>query len=96
MNDEGAAFIRSRSTLIWVALVTATIVSWRLGHHVGSVATGTGRLATLAIIAVAFVKVRLVGLYFMELRDAPSVLRGIFEGYCVAVCGLVIGMYLAG
>jgi hypothetical protein len=43
---------------------------------------------------VAFIKVRFVGLYFMELRDAPHVLRGLFEGYCLVVCAMILGFYL--
>jgi hypothetical protein len=46
------------------------------------------------IIAVAVFKLRLVGIYFMELREAPLPLRGIFEGYCVVLLGLLVGMYL--
>jgi hypothetical protein len=43
---------------------------------------------------VAFVKARLIGLYFMDLRHAPTALRVLFEAWCVAVCGTVIGLYL--
>jgi hypothetical protein len=45
---------------------------------------------------VAFIKVFLVGMYFMELREAPKVLRGVFCGYCLLVFGLVTGMFLLG
>jgi hypothetical protein len=43
---------------------------------------------------VAFVKMFLVGTYFMELREAPQVLRGVFLGYCLLVFSVVTGMYL--
>lgn len=87
------AVVGRRVALVWVVLVGATIVSWILGTDHG----GAGhRTASLLVILVAFVKLRLVGLHFMELRDAPPALRGIFEGYCVVVCGLVLGLYLAG
>lgn len=49
----------------------------------------------VAILLVAFVKIRFIGLYFMELKDAPLVLRALLEGYCLIVCGLLIGFYLA-
>jgi hypothetical protein len=48
----------------------------------------------LIIFVVAFVKVRFVGLYFMELRQAPVILRSLFEGWCVVVCLLLAGLYL--
>jgi len=82
--------LKNRTTVVWGALVALTIVSWQLGTHGSS-----HQLATTIITAVAFTKVRFVGMYFMELRDAPLPLRLIFEGYCVLVGLAVIVMYLA-
>ena len=59
------------------------------------VARSSHRAASTLILAVAFTKVRLVGLYFMELREAPTVLRLIFEAYCVVVFAAMLGLYLA-
>jgi hypothetical protein len=28
-----------------------------------------------------------------ELRSAPAWLRGAFEGYCVLICGVLLGLY---
>ena len=39
-------------------------------------------------------KVRLVGLDFMELRNAPIELRAVFEFYCFAVWAVLSGLYL--
>jgi hypothetical protein len=33
-------------------------------------------------------------LYFMELRETPAALRGLFEGYCIVVCTAVLGTFL--
>ena len=30
----------------------------------------------------------------MELREAPAVLRGLFEAYCVVVCTVVVSTFL--
>ena len=86
--------LRSPITAVWSLLIAATLLSWWLGtdHGFGNEQT----LAALTIIAVAFIKVRCVGLYFMELRHAPLPLRVAFEGYVVLVCGVVIGLYLSG
>ncbi|MFZ0715811.1 cytochrome C oxidase subunit IV family protein [Mycobacterium sp.] len=51
------------------------------------------QLASVIILLIAFIKVRLVGMYFMELREAPNVLRGLFEAYCVIVCSLLLGVF---
>jgi heme/copper-type cytochrome/quinol oxidase subunit 4 len=83
--------LRTRATPIWVLLVAATLLSFWLGTDHG---LPTAEARTIVILVVAFVKIRFVGLYFMELRDAPIVLRSIFEGYCVVVCLGLIGFYL--
>ncbi len=69
----------------------ATVVSWTLGTHDEF---HNHTLASVTILLIAFIKVRLVGLYFMELRDAPTVLRGLFEAYCAVVCAVVVSVFL--
>jgi hypothetical protein len=72
-------------------LVAATVLSWALGtsHGFGD----DHNLNSALILLIAFVKVRFIGLYFMELRDAPLALRGIFEAYCAVVCLGVLGFF---
>jgi len=83
------SLLRARSTFVWLALVIVTIVSWAVGadHEVGS------GIAVL-VLALAVIKVRFVGLDFMELRTAPLFLRGIFEAYCIILWMVLAGMYL--
>jgi tellurite resistance protein TehA-like permease len=78
-----ATLLRSRAVAVWVILLGATMCSItlfeashseRMNHYVSS-----------AVIAVAFVKVRLVGLDFMELRESPAALRLAFELWLTAV-----------
>ena len=85
--------VRTNASLIWFLLCALTIVSWALGTDHGSSA-GHHLPASLVIIAVAVFKVRLVGLYFMELKMAPRVLRGLFEGYCLGLVGLLTAMFV--
>jgi hypothetical protein len=89
-----AELLRSSASAVWAFLVVATVVSWALGTDHGFVEST--RAASLAVLVVAFVKVRFVGLYFMELKDAPLPLRALIEAYCLVVCCLTIGFYLAG
>jgi hypothetical protein len=72
-------------TKVWALLVTATFLTWSVGGGGG-----------VALLVIAFVKVRLVGLYFMELRTAPLRLRVLFEGWVVVTCCVLIGLYLSG
>ena len=85
------SLLRTPASLVWVLLVFATVTSWKLGTQHG---IHDHTLASVIILLIAFIKVRLVGLYFMELRDAPLALRSLFETYCVIVCSLVIGVFL--
>ena len=83
--------LRNRVTGIWLILIAATLVSFWLGTDHG-LASVTSR--SVPILMVALIKVRFVGLYFMELRDAPLPLRLLFEGYCLIVCTTLLAMYL--
>lgn len=75
--------------MVWAILVVATLVSWAVGSE-----HGTGSAIAVVVLGVATVKVRFVGLDFMELRRAPLVLRAAFECYCVALWCVLTGMYL--
>ena len=83
------SLLRARSTVVWLALVAVTIVSWAVGadHEVGSG-------IAVVVLALAVIKVRFVGLDFMELRTAPPQLRSVFEAYCIILWMVLAGMYL--
>ncbi|WP_431236563.1 cytochrome C oxidase subunit IV family protein [Mycolicibacterium aichiense] len=83
------ALMRNRAGVSWLILVAATLASFALGAD-----HGTGSLVAVAVLAIAAIKVRLVGLDFMELRHAPIPLRVAFEVYCVALWALLSGLYL--
>jgi caa(3)-type oxidase subunit IV len=84
--------LRDHVSLVWLGLMSLTLVSWALGGWRGS--GGNHAVASVIILCVAVFKARLVGLYFMELRDAPWWLRGIFETYCAALLAVLISLYL--
>lgn len=83
--------LRSNASLAWVVLVILAAAAWALGTHGFG---GTQEPISLMIIAVAVFKGRLIGLYFMELRNAPRWLRGAFEGYCVVLLVLLSSMFV--
>ncbi len=82
-------FVRNRAGVSWLLLVVATLASWLVGAE-----HGTGSTAAVVVLAIAAVKIRLVGLDFMELRHAPVPLRAAFEGYCVALWAVLSGLFL--
>lgn len=86
--------LRQRITVVWFGLVLATLLSWLLSsEHVFDSATAR-TLTTVAILGVAFVKVRYVGLDFMELRHAPRALRVVFDVWMLVVYGMLVGLYV--
>ena len=87
--------VQTRATVIWLVLFGATAISWTLGA-IDGLGVDQRIAPSVLILVVAAFKVRLIGLYFMGLREAPLVLRGTFEGLCLATGLLTIGMYLLG
>jgi hypothetical protein len=82
-------FVRNRAGLSWLFLIAATLISYAVGAD-----HGTGSIAAVVVLAIASIKIRLVGLDFMELRNAPIALRTLFEFYCFALWAMLSGMYL--
>lgn len=80
------ALIFSRTTLAWVVLVAATLLSGALG---GRDVEGTA----VAIIVVALAKIAVILFEFMGLGRTPLVLRAIFVGWLTVVGGVMIVLY---
>ncbi len=76
-------------TVLWVVLSLATVLSWAIG-----VEASTHALAAVAILLIAFVKLRLVGIHFMEIGNAPVVLRVLFESYVVVTFVALLAIFL--
>jgi hypothetical protein len=87
------SLLKTLPTVVWLLLVAATMTSWFLGTNHGLSTSGQS-LVGAVILVVAVVKVRLVGTYFMELRNAPAVLRSLFNLYCIVLLGVLSGLYL--
>ncbi|MDZ7887418.1 MAG: cytochrome C oxidase subunit IV family protein [Mycobacterium sp.] len=81
--------LKNRAGASWLFLVSATVLSWVVGAE-----HGTGSLVAVLVLAIAAIKVRLVGLDFMELRHAPIPLRAAFEAYCIGMWALLSALYL--
>jgi heme/copper-type cytochrome/quinol oxidase subunit 4 len=77
--------------IVWLVLVLATFLSWWLATE----RWHGSDLGAVAILVVAAVKIRLVGLHFMELSDAPPLLRAMFELYVLALLAGLVGFLLA-
>ncbi len=80
-----------RLTLVWAALLALTFGSMLVGVEQGA---GFASTAAIILIGVAMVKVRMIGLHFMDLRVAPAPLRLLFEGYVLAVFVALVALDL--
>jgi Prokaryotic Cytochrome C oxidase subunit IV len=74
--------VPARTTAIWMILVLASFLTWWLGTN-GAGHQVADRVMIAAVIVVAFMKAYLIGMEFMEVRAAPTVLRGLFTGWVV-------------
>ncbi|GAB3390389.1 cytochrome C oxidase subunit IV family protein [Amycolatopsis echigonensis] len=86
-------FVPLRVFLVWVVLVVATAASWWLGadHPLAGVA---GHAGSALVVVIAFVKVRYVGLDFMDLRSAPAPLRLAFTLWIVSAGVATVALVL--
>jgi Prokaryotic Cytochrome C oxidase subunit IV len=86
MSFDGVSEIpaaQRRLILLWVILVAISVFS--VGSVHGLSWFGGSRGQAFAILSLAFIKVRIVVLDFMEVRSAPTLLRAIVETWILAV-----------
>jgi hypothetical protein len=82
--------LRKPVSIVWAALMLATFATtWLLSNN-----SVTPEAATVAIMLIAAVKVRLVMRHFMEVRRAPLALRFVCDGWLLAVTALILTVYL--
>lgn len=78
-----------RVLTVWGILVVLSVLGPVLGVE------GSGIIwAEIALLTFAVVKVRFVGLDFMELRHAPVPMRWAIEAYCVILWILIVGLFV--
>ena len=85
--------LRGYTSGVWLLLVLLTAFSWWLSALGSAHFALNVQLATTSMFLVAFFKVRMVGMYFMEMKRAPLSLRLLFELWAVGACGAIIGLY---
>jgi hypothetical protein len=83
----------NRLGAVAAALLGITLVSWWLGTDHG---IRDREVVGALLLTIAFIKVRFVGRYFMELRDAPLGLRLGLDFWLLGAGGLVLGLFLLG
>lgn len=90
------AVFRYKMTIVWLILAAVTALSWWLGTNHGAHTDQNHFRTTVGVLVLAFIKVRLIIQYFMEVRTAPWPLRLISEIYVVGACATVLTLYVFG
>lgn len=86
--------LRDRTSLIWLGLIVATLLSWAMGtHQIGGL---SNRAAGMGVLAVGFLKARYIGLDFMETRHAPVAIRILMEAWSVCAFLVLATLFLLG
>ena len=76
---------RHPMTLAWAVLVAATLTVYALAES-----SAIGRAATVGIVLIAAFKIRLVFLWFMELRSGAMPWRAVAEGWILLVTAIIV------
>lgn len=84
----------TKESCVWFFLAALTGLSWMLGDGYGDYELSQYKYITVGIFIVAFFKIRLVIMHFMEIGNAPLAFRLVFEAWVALVCSLLIGLYL--
>jgi cytochrome c oxidase subunit IV len=66
--------LNSADGIVWLVLMVITGFSWFVGANHGLGGSGPS-LSIILLISLAYFKIRLVILYFMEVRHGPILLR---------------------
>jgi Prokaryotic Cytochrome C oxidase subunit IV len=80
-------------TYVWIILSAITVLSWWLGHPRSGQAFDANVPITIAVLAIGFIKARLIIRYFMEVRTAPLWLRVSTDAWLVVLWGAILAMY---
>jgi caa(3)-type oxidase subunit IV len=76
-------------TLVWVALVAATLASFAAFE----LDSGSGAYAVPLILAVAAIKGRLILRHFMDLKVGPLAHRIYFDAWVIGCAALIAGIH---
>lgn len=84
----------ARLPVTWFALSAVTLLAWWIGARHGQGPLQPNAAVSLAVIAIAAVKVRVILREFMDVRSAPVLLRRLTDAWLVLLVAAVMAAYL--
>lgn len=79
--------VTSKESYIWLLLMLLTLLTWLM---IESYRAEQSSPIGPFIVIVAFIKARLVVMYFMEILGAPGFLRAFMEAWVVFTCSSIL------
>jgi hypothetical protein len=84
-----------RLLIVWVLLASLTLAYLWIDHSVDRPDTASA-IVTSSVIVIALVKVRIIFREFMEVRQAPVLLRRLTDAWVLTVAAVLLGCYFVG
>jgi apolipoprotein N-acyltransferase len=85
-----------RLLVVWIALSAITAISWWIGSAHGHDAFRLNVFITFSVILLAIIKARVIIREFMEVRQAPALLRRLTDGWLLCIAVALLGIYSIG
>ncbi len=86
----------SRINYLWLALSGLTVLAWGVSKVVGDGRAEANNFETIAVLAIAGVKGRLILTEYMEVRTAPRRLRWITDAWLGGLLVTLLAVYFYG
>ena len=83
-------YVPGRALTVWSVMVGLAALTWGIGTEHSLPHTAV----TATVLALACLKARFIGSDFMELRQAPPLLRAAFDLYVAALYVVLMASYL--
>jgi Prokaryotic Cytochrome C oxidase subunit IV len=84
-----------RLLVVWVVLASLTLAYVWIDHSLDG-ALRPSAVATSCVIVIAVVKVRIIFREFMEVRQAPAMLRRLTDAWVILIAAGLLGSYFVG
>jgi hypothetical protein len=86
-----------RLAVAWIVVVAVTLIYLVIDGSVDDHgAVGASTLASVAAIALALAKIRIIMREFMDVRHAPRMLRTVTDALVIVMAVFLLGTYLVG
>ena len=84
-----------RLLVVWLVLASLTL-GYLVIDHSANGSLRSDAVVTSIVIVIALVKVRIIFREFMEVREAPAVLRRLTDAWVVLIAAGLFGSYFVG